>query len=38
MVDCLVGVLRFGLFWDNTPFLNLIYFVESYRRRGKAII
>jgi GNAT superfamily N-acetyltransferase len=29
-----VGILRYGLFWDNTPFLNLIYFVESYRRRG----
>ncbi|MDD4113553.1 MAG: GNAT family N-acetyltransferase [Herbinix sp.] len=29
-----VGILRYGLFWDNTPFLNLIYLVESYRRRG----
>lgn len=28
-----VGILRYGLFWDNTPFLNLLYFVESYRRR-----
>jgi hypothetical protein len=22
----LVGWLRYGLFWDNIPFMNLIYF------------
>jgi GNAT superfamily N-acetyltransferase len=36
-----IGILRYGLFWDNTPFLNLIYFIENYRRKGfgkKAII
>lgn len=29
-----IGVLRYNLFWDNTPFLNLIYIEESYRRKG----
>ncbi len=29
-----IGVLRYGLFWDIIPFLNLIHFAESYRRRG----
>jgi len=26
-----IGVLRYNLFWDNTPFLNLIYLMEDYR-------
>lgn len=29
-----IGILRYNLFWDNTPFLNLIYFDENYRRKG----
>ena len=29
-----VGVLRYGLFWDSIPFLNMICFVEEYRGRG----
>lgn len=29
-----IGVLRYNLFWDNTPFLSLIYFEEHYRRKG----
>lgn len=29
-----IGVMRYNLFWDNTPFLTLIYFEESYRRKG----
>ena len=29
-----VGVLRYNLFWDNTPFLNLIYFSPEYRGKG----
>ena len=29
-----VGVLRYNLFWDQTPFLNLIYFAEGYRSVG----
>jgi len=28
------GVLRYGLFWDNTPFMNMIYLREAYRNRG----
>ena len=30
----LAGWLRYNLFWDNTPFMNLIYFLEKYRRKG----
>lgn len=29
-----IGVMRYNLFWDNTPFLTLIYFHESYCRKG----
>lgn len=29
-----VGVLRYNLFWDQTPFLNLIYLAERYRSVG----
>lgn len=29
-----VGWLRWGLFWDNTPFLNLLYLLEPWRRQG----
>lgn len=29
-----VGILRYNLFWDNTPFLNLLYIEERFRRRG----
>lgn len=28
------GWLRFGLFWDNTPFLNMLFVLEPYRGRG----
>lgn len=30
----LVGWLRWNLFWDNTPFLNMLYVLEGYRNRG----
>ena len=30
----IVGWLRYGLFWDNTPFMNMLYFLEPYRRKG----
>lgn len=26
-----IGILRYNLFWDNTPFCNLIYIDENYR-------
>lgn len=29
-----VGWLRWGLFWDNIPFMNMLYFLEEYRGRG----
>ena len=29
-----IGVLRHGLFWDNTPFLNMIFLLETYRGKG----
>lgn len=29
-----IGVLRYNMFWDNTPFLTLIHFDESYRMKG----
>lgn len=30
----LVGVLRYSLFWQSIPFLDLIYIDESYRGKG----
>ena len=29
-----VGVLRYNLFWDNTPFCTMLYIEEGYRGRG----
>jgi len=29
-----VGWLRWNLFWDNTPFVNLLYVLEPWRRQG----
>ena len=29
-----VGWLRFNLFWDNIPFMNMLYLLEDYRRKG----
>ena len=29
-----VGVMRYNLFWDNIPFLTLIYLDEPYQRKG----
>lgn len=31
---CLVGWLRYNLFWDNTPFMNMLYVFEKYRGKG----
>jgi GNAT superfamily N-acetyltransferase len=30
----LVGWLRWNLFWDNTPFLNMLFLPEPFRGRG----
>ena len=28
------GWLRYNLFWDNTPFLNMLYLLEEFRGKG----
>lgn len=28
------GWLRWNLFWDNTPFMNMLYLLEDYRMQG----
>ena len=30
----IAGVLRYNLFWDNTPFCTLLFIDEKYRGRG----
>ena len=32
--EILVGWLRYNLFWDNTPFMNMLYILEGARGRG----
>lgn len=36
----LMGWLRWNLFWDNTPFMNMLFLIEEYRSNGhgKAMI
>ena len=29
-----IGWLRFNLFWDNTPFMNMLFIIEEYRGKG----
>lgn len=29
-----IGWLRYSLFWDNTPFMNMIYLLEEFRGQG----
>ncbi len=29
-----IGWMRYGYFWDNTPFMNLIWVDEAYRAKG----
>lgn len=29
-----IGIMRYNLFWDNIPFLTLIFFQEEERRKG----
>ena len=29
-----IGWLRYNLFWDSVPFMNMIYFLEKYRKKG----
>ena len=30
----ILGWLRYNLFWDNTPFMNMLYLLEEYRGKG----
>lgn len=32
--DKMIGILRYNLFWDNTPFCNLLYIDEKYQGKG----
>lgn len=32
--NCFIGWLRWGLFWDNTPFMNMLYLLDEYRNKG----
>ena len=34
--DELIGFLRWGWFWDEIPFMNLLFVRDSWRRRGVA--
>ena len=29
-----IGWLRYNLFWDNTPFMNMLYILEEYQNNG----
>lgn len=29
-----MGWLRYNLFWDNTPFINMLYILDNFQRRG----
>jgi predicted N-acetyltransferase YhbS len=32
--DALVGWLRWGMFWDEVPFMNMLHVVEDRRHQG----
>lgn len=29
-----IGILRYNLFWDNTPFCTMLYIDKTYRKHG----
>ena len=29
-----IGWLRYGWFWDSIPFMNLLFVLEGYRKKG----
>ena len=33
----IIGVLRYNLFWDNTPFCTMLFVDSDYRRKGYGI-
>ena len=30
----IIGWLRYNYFWDNTPFMNMLYLNDNYRNKG----
>ena len=32
--ETFLGWMRWNLFWDNTPFLNMLYLLEPHRGKG----
>jgi ribosomal protein S18 acetylase RimI-like enzyme len=32
--DKAIGFLSYNLFWDHVPFMNKLYLLEEYRRKG----
>ena len=32
--NILIGWLRYGLFWDNIPFMNMIYLLDGFRGKS----
>ena len=32
--DAFLGWLRFNLFWDNTPFMNMLFILDQHRGKG----
>lgn len=34
LADNNIGWMRYGFFWDNTPFMNLIWIDEPFRSKG----
>ncbi len=30
----IIGWLRYSYFWDNTPFMNMLYINQNYRNKG----
>ncbi|PZD95894.1 GNAT family N-acetyltransferase [Paenibacillus sambharensis] len=32
--EALIGWMRYGYFWDNTPFMNMLWIDEPFRNRG----
>lgn len=32
--EVFIGWLRYNLFWDNTPFMNMLYILDEYRDGG----
>ncbi|WP_151733104.1 GNAT family N-acetyltransferase ['Paenibacillus yunnanensis' Narsing Rao et al. 2020] len=32
--ETVIGWMRYGYFWDNTPFMNMLWIDEPYRNHG----